>query len=159
MKPVIKNIVVCAALLASVTFLPAPAPAFMGDGAPPAAHHFRKMAKKLQLTPEQTGQISDIFAKNKPVSEPLIKQIKSERRTLRALIQADTLDEVAIRAQSTKVGAIEADLAVQRAKLAQEIRGVLTPEQVAKAKQLQAQHDKRMEEGFARGGKRMKREY
>ena len=126
------------------------------DGPPPAGNHFKKMAKDLQLTAQQKQQLKEIFAKNRPQAEPLMKQFTAERRAMRALIQADTVDEAAIRAQSAKVAAIEADLAVQRAHVAQEIRGILTPEQIAKAKELQARRDKKMEERATRPGKRQK---
>jgi Spy/CpxP family protein refolding chaperone len=40
--------------------------------------------------------------------------------------------------------------------VAQEIRTILTPEQIAKAKELQAQRDKKMDERATRLGKRQK---
>jgi protein CpxP len=111
------------------------------------------MAKELQLTTQQKQQIKEIFARNRPQNEPLMKQMHTERQALRTLIQANAIDEAAIRAQSAKVAAVEADLAVQRAKVAREIRAILTPEQIAKEKELQAQRDKKMEERAARRGK------
>ncbi len=155
MKTVIKNFVAGAAILTAVALVPATAPAYMGDDGPqPAGNHFKRMVKELQLTSQQKQQVKDIFTNNKPLAGPLMKQFMTERRALRNLIQADTIDEVAIRAQSAKLAAVGADLAVQRAHVAQAIRGVLTPEQIAKARELQAQRDRKMEERAARHGKR-----
>jgi protein CpxP len=60
-------------------------------------------------------------------------------------VQAETVDEAAIRAQATKVAAVEADLAVQRAHGAQEIRKVLTPEQIQKFKAIQEKRDSKLD--------------
>jgi periplasmic protein CpxP/Spy len=76
-----------------------------------------------------------------------------ERRALRTLIQADTIDEAAIRAQSAKVAAIEADLAVQRAHSAQDFRKVLTPEQLQKFKAMQDQRDSKRDKFLSRSAK------
>lgn len=155
MKSTGKNVAAIAAVLASLALVPVAAQAYMGDDGPPqSGNHFKNMVKELQLTQPQKQQLKDIFAKNRPQSEPLMKQYAAERKAMRALIQADTVDEAAIRAQSTKISAIEADLAVHRAHVAQEIRSILTPEQLAKAKELQALREKRMDERAARPGKR-----
>ena len=157
MKSAIRNIVASAALIAAVALVPASSQAYF-DGPPPTGNHFKKMSKELKLTPEQKLQMKDIFAKNKPQAEPLIKQLVIERRALRNLIQADTVDEAAIRAQSAKAAAIQADLAVHRAHAAKEFRAILTPDQIAKAKEFQAQRDKKMEERAAKHGKRFEQE-
>jgi protein CpxP len=116
------------------------------DGSLPVGHHFNKMATELGLTNQQKQNVKDIFVKIRPQTEPLMKQLKTERRALRSLIQAETIDDAAIRAQSAKVAVVAADLAVQKAHVAQQIRTVLTPEQVQKFKELQANRDSRMDE-------------
>lgn len=157
MKSLIRNSAAVAAVLAALALVPAASQAYMGeDGPPQAGKHFKNMVKDLQLTAQQKQQVKDIFAKNRPQAEPLMKQFTAERRAMRGLIQADVFDEAAIRAQSAKMAAVEADLAVQRARVAQEIRAILTPEQIAKAKELQAQRDKKMDERAMRPGKRQK---
>jgi protein CpxP len=78
----------------------------------------------------------------------LIKQVVTERRALRDTIRAEkTIDEAAIRAQAAKVASLEADLAVQRAHVAHEIRAVLTPGQLQKLKDMQTDADARID-GF-----------
>ena len=160
MKAAIKSILAITAIVSAIAMAPMTASAYMGDDGPPPGgnhgSHFKKMAKELQLTDQQKQQLKEIFAKNRPQAEPLMKQMQAERRALRALIQADTIDEAAIRAQSAKVAAVEADMAVHHARVAKEIRAILTPEQIAKEKELQAERDKKMEERATRPGKRQK---
>jgi len=147
MKHAGKGFAIVAAVVAAVSFAPLTSSAFMGeDGSLPAGHHFNKMATELGLSGQQKQDVKDIFVKIRPQTATLIKQLKTERRSLRTLIQADAVDETAIRAQSARVAAVEADLAVQKAHVAQQIRTVLTPEQVQKFKELQANRDSRMDE-------------
>ena len=62
---------------------------------------------------------------------------------MNALVTADIVDEAAIRARSGELGAVEADAAVMRARVHQEVFSVLTAEQQAKAKELRAQMQER----------------
>jgi protein CpxP len=147
MNHVAKGFAFVIAVVAAVSFSPLNSSAFVGeDGAPPVGRIFNKMATELGLSSQQQQDVKAVFAKNRPQTEPLMKQLMAERRSLRTLIQADTIDEAAIRAQSAKVAAVEADLAVQRAHVAQQVRAILTPEQVQKFKDLQATQDSRMDE-------------
>jgi protein CpxP len=142
-----KGYAVVAAVVAAVSFSPLNSSAFMGeDGSPPVGRNFKKMATELGLSVQQQQDIKAVFVKNRTQAEPLMQQFKTERRSLRMLIQAEAVDDVAIRAQSAKVAAIEADLAVQRAHAAQQVRSFLTPEQLQKFKELQARHDSMTDE-------------
>ena len=157
MKRAGKGFAIVAAVVAAVSFAPLTSSAFMGeDGSLPAGHHFNKMATELGLSGQQTQEVKAVFVKIHPQTEPLMKQLKEERRSLRTVIQADAIDETAIRAQSARVAAVEADLAVQKAHVAQQIRTILTPEQVQKFKELQANRDSRMDEKRIRRPDRLK---
>lgn len=159
MKTELKTLAAIAAVVATVSFAPVTASAIMGeDGLPPAGRHFKKMATELGLSSQQKEDIKEIFSKSRSQAEPLMKQLKTERRALRELVQADIIDEAAIRAQSTKVAAVEADLSVQRAQVAQQVRAILTPEQVQKFKVIQAKRNSRMDEMPSRGSKRFKQD-
>jgi Spy/CpxP family protein refolding chaperone len=61
--------------------------------------------------------VKTILRKYQPTVGPLIKEVVTERRTLRDAIHAEIIDETAIRAQAAKVASLESDLAVQRAQL------------------------------------------
>lgn len=155
MKTLLKTVALCITLLGATALGTIPVQAYMGDeGAPPSGRHFKQMAKELQLTQQQQRQIRDIFARSRPTAEPYFKQLMVERHALRSLVQADTIDEAAIRAESAKMAAVLADLAVHRAQVSHEIRSVLTPEQITRGKELQDQRDKKMESRKNRPGKR-----
>ena len=106
----------------------------------------RKLAQ-LGVTAEQKAEVKTILRKYQPTVGPLITQVVTERRALRDTIRAQTIDETAIRAQAAKVASLEADLAVQRAYVAHDIRGVLTPGQIQKLKDMQIDADARFD-GF-----------
>ena len=147
MKNAGKGFAIVAAVVAAVSFAPLTSSAFMGeDGSLPVGHHFNKMATELGLSGQQKQDVKDVFAKILPQTEPLMKQLTAERRVLRTVIQADTIDDTAIRAQSARVAAVEADLAVQKAHVAQQVRAILTPEQVQKFREMQADRDSRIDE-------------
>ena len=110
-----------------------------------------RLAKALDLSKEQTEQVKAIFLKHRDESAPLRKKMVSERRELRNLTQADKTDEAAIREQAKKIAATSGDLAVRRAKMSQEVRTVLTPEQIRKFRALQEKRDRRIDERMNRG--------
>lgn len=161
MNKTVKIVASCMVLWGALSLAPGSARAFIGgdEATQPASSHVRKMTKELQLTEKQQQQVKNIFADNRTALEPLIKQIAIERRSLRTLVRADTVDEAAIREQSAKVAAIQADLAINRAHLFQKIREILTPEQIAKAKALQAERDKRGGETGNRQGRRFRKNF
>jgi protein CpxP len=103
-------------------------------------HDFKKFAKKLSLTEAQQAQARAIFQGNKDVGQPIFTSLRAERKNLHSLMNADTIDEAAIRAQTIKIAGIQADLNVNRAKVSAQFRAILTPSQLAILKTL---HEKR----------------
>jgi len=110
-----------------------------------------RLAKALDLSKEQSEQVKAIFLKHRDATAPLRREMVSERRELRKLIQSDKLDEAAIREQVKKIAATDGDLAVRRARLSQEVRTVLTPEQIRKFRALQEKRDQRIDGRMNRG--------
>ncbi len=111
------------------------------------------MGERLALagvTEEQTIQLKAVLRKHRPALQPFIKQLISERRTLRALIRADGIDEGAIRDQSARIAIIEASLAIERARISQEWKAILTPEQIEKLQAMENQRDLRIDRSIAR---------
>lgn len=158
MRIAIKSLSAVAAVITVLSLAPVNARAFMGDeGLPQGGMHYKKIASALGLSAQQKQDIREILKKNKPQTQPLMKQLITERRSLRSLIQNETIDESAIRTQSAKVAAIEADIAVERARVAQEIRTVLTPEQVQKYMDIQAKRDRKLDNFLLRASKRIDR--
>lgn len=103
-------------------------------------YNFGKIARKLKLTDAQKAQAKAIFQANKEVVKPVFASLREERKNLRALIHADTIDEAAIRAETAKMAGIQADLNVDRAKVGAQFRAILTPDQLATLKTIQLKH-------------------
>lgn len=113
-----------------------------------------RLGERLGLTEEQRGKIKTVLESHKTELQPLMENMMTERKALRELIHADKVDESAIRAQVAKIAAVEADLAVARAKMAKEIEPLLTAEQKQRAKELKAEAEKHGADFRARIAKR-----
>lgn len=83
----------------------------------------------LDLTDDQRVAVEQAFAAHRETVEGRRDALRDARRSLGAAMESDTFDEGAIRAASAAVAAIEADLAVERARLRGELRTILTAEQ------------------------------
>jgi Spy/CpxP family protein refolding chaperone len=99
-------------------------------------HHGKEMGLKLGLTDAQKAQAKGIFQGNREVVKPIVTNLRTEQKSLQVLIHADAFDEAAIRAETAKIAGIQADLNVNRAKVAAQFRAILTPSQVAILKTL-----------------------
>jgi len=107
---------------------------------------FGRGLRALELTDAQREQIRGIAKARETEFRATGDRLRTARQGVDALITADTVDEAAIRAKSGELAAVEADAAVLRAKVHQEVWSVLTDEQQAKAKELRAQRETRMKE-------------
>jgi len=112
---------------------------------------FARIAKKLGLSDLQKAQALAIFKENRAQAKPTLVSLRAERHQLRNLIQSGTADEGAIRAESAKVSALQADLAVQRAKGAKQLLALLTPDQQTKWQALRAQWEQKHQKSGGQG--------
>ena len=94
--------------------------------------------RELDLTDDQRTQIKSIMESHQAEFKAAGDKMRAVREGMQALIEADTLDEAAIRAKSAEVAAAEADSAILGAKVRQQTLQVLTSEQLTKLKELQA---------------------
>lgn len=108
-------------------------------------HHFflKKLAEELNLTDAQKTQAKALFSANRDAIKPIITSLKTERKTLHTLMHADTIDESAIRAETSKIAGIQADLNINRAKIGAQFRTILTPDQLAKLKTIEQKRQQR----------------
>lgn len=157
MKPVRQTIAALALAIATISAAPLHASAYGGECMPAPEQYCRRMGAELNLSSKQKQDIQDVYTKSRARNEPLMKQMVAERRALRALIHAETVDEAAIRAQSGKVAAIMADIAVQHAQTAHQVRALLTPEQAQKLKSIQGKRDGKMDEMQSCGARQHRR--
>ena len=106
--------------------------------------------RQLDLSDAQREQLRSVMASHRAEFQALGERMRTAHDALDAVVTADAVDESAIRARSADVAAVQADAAVVRAKVHQEIYSLLTAEQQAKAKELKAQAEARMKERASR---------
>jgi len=94
--------------------------------------------RELDLSDDQKAQIKKIAESHQAEFKAVGDKMRAAREGMRALIEADTLDESAVRAKSVEVAAVEADAAILNAKVRTQSLQVLTSEQLAKLKELRA---------------------
>ncbi len=106
----------------------------------------RMLAGRLGLSDEQKTQVKSILESHRADFKALADRAFQAHQALNAAVRADTVDEGAIRSASAAVAAVEADMAVARARTRAEVFQVLTPDQQTQAKQLQARREQRMDQ-------------
>ncbi len=116
------------------------------------------MAAKLGLSEQQKVKIKEIFKQDRRQLEPTMTKLMAERHHLMELVHADKTDESAIRAQAVKLAGLEGDMAVQRARMFQQIRAVLTPQQLEKLKTIMKERGQRFGRFHGHFGKGMDRD-
>ena len=100
----------------------------------------------LDLTPAQQDQAKAILAKEKPVMEPLMKQLMQAHKDMSALEDSGTFDEAKVRALAAQNTQAITELFVQKARIHAELLQILTADQKAKLAQVKAKHAARMQE-------------
>ncbi|MCB1036605.1 MAG: Spy/CpxP family protein refolding chaperone [Acidobacteria bacterium] len=129
-----RNMILAALMVAAVL---APVFLFAGPGRGGGfGHHGRHGGpgfpglRGLDLSEAQRTQIHEIFSAQREQGEAAREQLHQARQALADQIHAETFDEVAIRQAAQQVSALEENQAVERARLFQQIRQILTPEQL-----------------------------
>jgi Spy/CpxP family protein refolding chaperone len=107
--------------------------------------------RALDLTDAQHEQVKAIMESHREEQKAVRGKMMTARKALHDAIAADVIDEAAIRAAAGAVAALDADEAVQQARIHAEVFAILTPEQVKKAKELRTEMENRMKEGRGRG--------
>jgi Spy/CpxP family protein refolding chaperone len=90
----------------------------------------------LNLTDDQQAQMRKIREARQSEFKAAGEKLRAAREGMRALIDAETINESAIRSKSAEVAAAEAEVAILNARVRQESLQILTAEQQAKLKEL-----------------------
>lgn len=114
----------------------------MGPGAPPLG--IELPLRQLDVSEAQREQMRSIVEAHAAQARTLAERARAAREALREAITAEVLDEALVRQRAADVAAVEADLAVLRAQIHQQVFAVLTPEQQQKARDLRAQAQERL---------------
>lgn len=151
-----KTLTVAAMMFAGVGMAQAGMPGCMegcadGDGPQNTGRHIKKMSRELGLSTAQSAQVKAIFEKDREQVKPLTEKLRAERKVMHDLIHGDSVDEAAIRAQSAKLAAIQVEMELNRARMFQQLRPILTPEQLQKIKEMPDRQAGRMGKHPGRG--------
>jgi Spy/CpxP family protein refolding chaperone len=112
--------------------------------------------RQLDLSDEQRARIREVMASHRDELRAVGEKLRAARRAQHEAGTAAQFDEQAVRAKAADVAAVAADAAVLRARVHSEVFAVLTPEQQAKAAELQAQRQARREQRRERVRERVK---
>ena len=118
----------------------------------PHPHMFRArgemmgfFAKKLNLTDEQKAQMKSIMQKEHPTMKPLFEQQRQIDVQLRQYVEGN-FDAAKVQALATQKAQIQAQLTVEQTRIHSEMYQVLTADQQAQLKQMEANHEARMQQ-------------
>jgi periplasmic protein CpxP/Spy len=111
---------------------------FMGE------HMIGFFADRLDLTDAQKAQIKTIMEKERPVMKPLFQQSHQIELQMRQYAEGN-YDEAKVRVLATQQSKVELELSVQKTRIHNEMFQVLTAEQQSKMKEMEAQHEARMQ--------------
>jgi periplasmic protein CpxP/Spy len=115
---------------------------FGGPGGPMGM--LRMLGPQLNLTDPQKDQIKNLAASHKDEWKALADRARTAHAALNDAATADAVNESLIRQKSADVAAVDADMAVARAHAYTEVLQILTPDQKAQLKTMQAEMKKRM---------------
>jgi Spy/CpxP family protein refolding chaperone len=94
--------------------------------------------QEVGLSPDQQQQVKNTMASHRDEFKALRDRSRHAHQAQQAAIEQVPVNEDLIRSTSTAVAAADADMAVLRAKVHEQVFSLLTPDQQTKAKQLQA---------------------
>ncbi len=137
---------------------PAPAPPQAGQGRPGMMGHGmmargmgrgmmrQRLMQALNLTDAQKQQAKAIFQEARQNAQPLAQQLKDNRTALAAAVKAN--DTAQIQSLSVQQGTLRGQMLAIHSEAMAKFYGTLTPDQKAKADQLQQKIRQRMEQRF-----------
>lgn len=100
----------------------------------------------LDLTDAQREQVRGIMSARQADFKAIGDRLRAAHEAQRQAVTRVPVDENEIRARVSEASAVEADFAILRARIHEQVYQVLTPEQQAKAKTLAAERQKRRSE-------------
>jgi protein CpxP len=110
--------------------------------------------RQLDLTDAQREQVRGIVTARSAEMKTIHEKLRTARTAEHAAVTRVPVDENEVRARVTETAAIQADLAVIRARMHEQVYQVLTPEQQQKAKTLQSERQKQRAERMERAKQR-----
>lgn len=115
-------------------------PGFAMDG----GHMMGFFARQLNLTEDQKTQMHSIMQKEHPTMKPLLQQAHQIDLQLRQLAEG-TLDTAKVQALAMQKAQVQSQLTVEETRVHNELYQILTADQQTQLKQLEAEHEARMQ--------------
>jgi protein CpxP len=106
--------------------------------------------RELELTEAQRQQVQQLVQQHRETTRALFERAQAARVAQRQAMEAIPFNESQVRAATSATAEVEADLAVQQARLQSEIHGLLTTEQQQQLQKIRADREARMKERLAR---------
>ncbi len=101
---------------------------------------FPLMLRGLNLTDDQKAQVKQLMANHRSTLHDLFSQLRTAREDMsNKLLSPAALQESELTSTNQQIALLRNQIAEESLKMALEIRGVLTPDQLAKAAQLRQQ--------------------
>lgn len=129
----------------TATDVPPPPPMHdHGHGFGMEGHRMGFFGKALNLTDEQKAQMKAIVQKEHPAMKPLFQQQRQIDQQLRQYVQGP-YDGAKVRALATQKAQVQVELTVAQTRIHNQMYQLLTPDQQSKLKEMQANHEARMQ--------------
>ena len=117
---------------------------FRGPGGPMGM--LPRLSREVSLTDAQRDQMKAIAESHKADWTALANRARTARIALNDAVNAEAIDEALIRQKSSEVAAVDADIAVARARAHAEVFQILTAEQKEKVRSLKSEARSRKHE-------------
>ena len=111
---------------------------------------------QLDLSDAQKQQVRDITQRHRQQTQPTMQRLQQAMQAQRAAINQVPVNEAAVRDAAAALAKVQADMAVEQARLHADIFNILTVEQQEKAKQLEQQAQARQQERRQRAPRQQK---
>jgi Spy/CpxP family protein refolding chaperone len=107
--------------------------------------HMGFFARELNLTDDQKAQMKTIMDNEHPTMKPLMQQEHQIDRQLRTYVE-DAYDAAKVRTLATQKAKLEVEITVQQTRIHNEMYQLLTSDQQAKVKELEANREAQMQQ-------------
>jgi len=118
---------------------------------------FKQILTRLDLSDSQERDIANVLKHHREQMQSVRSQMIEARKAQFAAITANPINEEAVRQAAAKAAEIEVQLAVSHARVFDEIRQLLTPEQQTTLQQLAEEFSSRRHMRFHHKGKMLDR--
>jgi Spy/CpxP family protein refolding chaperone len=108
----------------------------------------------LNLTETQQDQIKQLTEQYRQQNQNIAGQLRTAMEAQRTAVEAIPVDEGRIRATTQALADAQTEMAIQQARLRSDIFAMLTPDQQAQARKLEAERSQRAQQQLQRGRQR-----